>query len=118
MPSYVHAIPAPAAVPRELPRIAYILSVYCACQKQIRLCVSAVRLGGTANIAAAGFGGAKGPDPAGEEVLYLTRIEHWVQSENNVHVKRRLDPGHAKIYQKINSNISKVRSFYLQTHAL
>ena len=63
------------------------------------LCVSAGSSGGSASIAAGGgYGGAKGPDPsaAGEEVLYLARIEHWVQSENNVHVKRRSYLGHAK----------------------
>jgi len=30
-----------------------------------------------------------------EKVLYLARLKHWVRSENNVHVKRRSDMGHA-----------------------
>jgi hypothetical protein len=90
---------------------AHKLSVYCACKKQIRrhtLSVSQVvqtlQLGD--------------PSAAGEEVLYLAQIQYWIQSENNVHVKRRLDPGHVKRYEKINVCISKVRSIRLQTRAL
>ena len=31
-----------------------------------------------------------------EKVLYTARLKHWVQSENNVHVKRHSDLGYAK----------------------
>jgi len=63
MPSYIHAFPTPAAVPGELPFIAYILSVF-VCVKS-EYAAYFLRLSGRASIAAGcGFGGAKGPDPS------------------------------------------------------
>ena len=100
MPSYIRAFLAPAAVPGVLPRIAYILSVYCAWQKQIRLCAS--------------LQGAQGRQPTLQLVVDLgapraqTRrqqvrggvvhcsVKTLGARENNVQVKRHSDLGYAK----------------------